>query len=86
MVFTVFGPHWPGQERLHGRVLRLVQGRYPQSPRRSNIRPLGNAGSPFFLAIRAFISAQSPPNRKRLLEPLRAHGIEPAAYQDEFDA
>ena len=38
------------------------------------------------LAIRAFISAQSPPNRKRLLEPLRAHGIEPAAYQDEFDA
>lgn len=38
------------------------------------------------LAIRAFISAQSPPNRKRLLEPLRAHGIDPAAYQDEFDA
>lgn len=38
------------------------------------------------LAIRAFISAQSPPNRKRLHEPLRAHGIDPAAYQDEFDS
>lgn len=37
------------------------------------------------LAIRAFISAQSPPNRKRLLEPLRAHGIDPARYRDEFE-
>jgi len=38
------------------------------------------------LAIRAFISAQSPPNRKRLHEPLRAHGIDPADYRDEFDS
>jgi catechol 2,3-dioxygenase-like lactoylglutathione lyase family enzyme len=38
------------------------------------------------LAIRSFISAQSPPNRKRLNEPLRAHGINPAHYKDEFDA
>lgn len=38
------------------------------------------------LAIRSFISAQSPPNRKRLLQPLRAHGIDPEAYRDEFDA
>jgi catechol 2,3-dioxygenase-like lactoylglutathione lyase family enzyme len=38
------------------------------------------------LAIRAFISAQSPPNRKRLYEPLRAHGIDPAAYRDEFES
>lgn len=38
------------------------------------------------LAIRAFISAQSPPNRRRLVEPLRAHGIDPAAYRDEFES
>ena len=38
------------------------------------------------LAIRAYISAQSPPNRGRLHEPLRAHGIDPAAYQDEFES
>lgn len=37
------------------------------------------------LAIRSFISAQSPPNRKRLHEPLQAHGINPAQYRDEFE-
>jgi len=37
------------------------------------------------LAIRAFISAQSPPNRKRLIEPLKAQGIDPADYRDEFE-
>jgi catechol 2,3-dioxygenase-like lactoylglutathione lyase family enzyme len=38
------------------------------------------------LAIRSFISAQSPPNRKRLYEPLRAHGIDPDDYRDEFES
>lgn len=38
------------------------------------------------LMIRSFITAQSPPNRRRLLEPLRAHGIDPDAYKDEFEA
>ncbi|HET9934202.1 MAG TPA: DUF2621 family protein [Polyangiaceae bacterium] len=38
------------------------------------------------LTIRSFISAQSPPNRRRLLEPLRARGIDPDAYKDEFEA
>lgn len=37
------------------------------------------------LMIRSFISAQAPPNRKRLHAPLRDHGINPADYQDEFD-
>lgn len=37
------------------------------------------------LAIRSFISAQSPPNRKRLLEPLRAQGIDPDQYREEFE-
>ncbi len=37
------------------------------------------------LAIRSFISAQARPNRQRLIEPLRAHGIDPAQYQDELD-
>lgn len=37
------------------------------------------------LAIRSFISAQARHNRKRLQEPLRAQGIDPAVYQDEFD-
>ncbi len=38
------------------------------------------------LAIRSFISAQSPPNRGRLHEPLRKHGIDPDAYRDEFES
>jgi catechol 2,3-dioxygenase-like lactoylglutathione lyase family enzyme len=38
------------------------------------------------LAIRSFISAQSPPNRGRLREPLRKHGIDPDDYRDEFDS
>jgi catechol 2,3-dioxygenase-like lactoylglutathione lyase family enzyme len=38
------------------------------------------------LAIRSYISAQSPPNRGRLLEPFRAHGIDPGAYRDEFES
>ena len=36
------------------------------------------------LAIRSFISAQAPVNRKRLHEPLRQRGIDPADYADEF--
>lgn len=38
------------------------------------------------LVIRSYISAQSPPNRGRLHEPLRAHGIDPNAYRDEFES
>jgi len=38
------------------------------------------------LAIRSFISAQSPPNRARLREPLKKHGADPDAYRDEFDS
>ncbi len=38
------------------------------------------------LMIRSFISAQSPPNRGRLLAPLRAHGIDPGKYEDEFQS
>lgn len=38
------------------------------------------------LAVRAYISAQSPPNRGRLHAPLRDHGIDPADYQDEFES
>lgn len=38
------------------------------------------------LAIRSFISAQAPPNRKRLVQPLKDHGIDPQAYRDEFES
>jgi hypothetical protein len=38
------------------------------------------------LAIRAYISAQSPPTRGRAVEPLQKHGIDPDAYQDEFQS
>jgi predicted enzyme related to lactoylglutathione lyase len=38
------------------------------------------------LTIRSYISAQSPPNRGRLIEPLKEHGINPDDYRDEFDS
>lgn len=38
------------------------------------------------LMVRSFISAQSPPNRGRLHEPLRKHGIDPDAFKDEFES
>lgn len=36
--------------------------------------------------IRGYIRASSRPTRGRLHKPLREHGIDPAKYQDDFDA
>jgi predicted enzyme related to lactoylglutathione lyase len=38
------------------------------------------------LAIRSYISAQSPPNRPRARQPLLDHGIDPDEYLEEFES
>jgi catechol 2,3-dioxygenase-like lactoylglutathione lyase family enzyme len=78
-------------EALLKSLLRSVPALFRALARRKVVKeaetragPGGRVGRD--LVIRSFISAQSPPNRRRLVEPLRAHGIDPSAYQDEFES
>lgn len=81
----------PDAEALLKSLLRAVPALFRPLARWKVVReaetragPSGHVGRE--LVIRSFISAQSRPNRKRLLAPLREHGIDPDAYRDEFES
>ncbi|MDH5671242.1 MAG: VOC family protein [Myxococcales bacterium] len=81
----------PEAEQLLKSLLRAVPALFRALARRKVVKeaearvgPSGRIDRD--LAIRSYISAQAPPNRVRLYEPLREHGIDPEDYRDEFES
>ena len=81
----------PEAEELLKSLLRAVPALFRALARRKVVKEAEARVGPSKrinrdLAIRAYISAQSPPNRGRLIEPLQKHGINPDDYRDKFES
>ena len=85
------GEWYPDAEQLLQRLLRHVPALFRMLARRKTTRVIEllakEAQRPVTreLVIKGFITASAKVTRYRLVEPLRAEGINPGDYQAEFD-